>query len=176
MTEAARRAILFTLRWEVGSAPNGGYVNDPDDPGGETKYGISKRAHPDVDIKNLTEQEAVEIYYYAYWKPILADALPPLLALALFDWTVHSDRRLVIRVLQRRLGGLKADGLIGRRTVNRAWEVAPTPRLAQETACKLVADRVRFLLRLTGLRPKLQKYELGWMLRTHDLTAEVFRA
>ena len=39
------RAIDKTLAWE------GGYVNDPKDPGGETKYGISKRAHPDVDIK-----------------------------------------------------------------------------------------------------------------------------
>ena len=50
------RAIDKTLAWE------GGYVNDPKDPGGETKYGISKRAHPDVDIKNLSREKACAIY------------------------------------------------------------------------------------------------------------------
>ena len=40
----------------------GGYVNDPDDPGGETNFGIAKRSHPDVDIKNLTKDGAKEIY------------------------------------------------------------------------------------------------------------------
>ena len=39
-------------------AHEGGYVNDPDDPGGETKYGISKKAYPKIDIKNLTKEEA----------------------------------------------------------------------------------------------------------------------
>ena len=47
----------------------GGYVNDPDDPGGETKYGISKRAHPDVDIASLTPESAAEIYKDYYWLP-----------------------------------------------------------------------------------------------------------
>ena len=40
----------------------GGYVNDPDDPGGETKYGISKRSYPALDIKNLTVEQATAIY------------------------------------------------------------------------------------------------------------------
>ena len=44
-----------------------GYVNDPKDPGGETNYGISKRAYPDVDIKNLTEDGAKDIYKRDYW-------------------------------------------------------------------------------------------------------------
>ena len=46
----------------------GGYVNDPKDPGGETNYGISKRAYPDVDIKNLTEDGAKDIYRRDYWE------------------------------------------------------------------------------------------------------------
>ena len=45
----------------------GWYVNDPVDPGGETNFGIAKRSHPDVDIKNLTEEGAKEIYYQDYW-------------------------------------------------------------------------------------------------------------
>jgi hypothetical protein len=59
--EIFNEAVEFVLRWE------GGYVNDPNDPGGETKYGISKRAHPDLDIKNLTLDEAKNIYYNDYW-------------------------------------------------------------------------------------------------------------
>ena len=46
----------------------GGYVWDVNDPGGETKYGISKRAYPDLDIKNLTREKAIEIYYRDFWK------------------------------------------------------------------------------------------------------------
>ena len=59
--EIFNEAVEFVLRWE------GGYTNDPNDPGGETKYGISKRAYPDIDIKNLTLDEAKDIYYHDYW-------------------------------------------------------------------------------------------------------------
>ncbi len=45
----------------------GGYVNDPKDPGGETNFGVAKRSHPDVDIKNLTKDGAKEIYKEHYW-------------------------------------------------------------------------------------------------------------
>ena len=45
----------------------GGYVNAPQDPGGETKFGISKRAYPNVDIKNLSRKQAIKIYYDDYW-------------------------------------------------------------------------------------------------------------
>lgn len=46
----------------------GGYVNHPNDPGGETKYGISKRSYPHLNIKDITQQDAVRIYYDDYWK------------------------------------------------------------------------------------------------------------
>lgn len=46
----------------------GGYSNDPHDPGGETKYGISKRAYPNTDVKHLTRDGAITLYYYDYWK------------------------------------------------------------------------------------------------------------
>ena len=45
----------------------GGYVNDPKDPGGETNFGIAKRSHPDVDIKNLTKGDATKIYKGLCW-------------------------------------------------------------------------------------------------------------
>lgn len=48
-------------------AHEGGYVNDPDDPGGETKFGICKRSYPDLDIKNLTVEDAEKIYFTDWW-------------------------------------------------------------------------------------------------------------
>lgn len=61
--EQFAQAIEFTLSWE------GGYVNDPGDAGGETNMGISKRSYPDLDIKNLTVEQAKAIYYADYWLP-----------------------------------------------------------------------------------------------------------
>jgi len=45
----------------------GGYVDDPKDPGGETKYGISRAQYPKLDIKDLTRDQAIDIYYRDYW-------------------------------------------------------------------------------------------------------------
>ena len=45
----------------------GGYVNNPSDPGSETNFGISKRSYPKLDIKNITKQDAIDIYYKDYW-------------------------------------------------------------------------------------------------------------
>ena len=61
------KEIQKTIRLE------GGYVNDPNDPGGETKYGIAKRNHPDVDIKSLTPELAEAIYKVEYWDKLHCD-------------------------------------------------------------------------------------------------------
>jgi len=54
------QALKKTLVFE------GGYVNDPDDPGGETNFGISKRAYPDLDIPNITDRQVRNIYWRDY--------------------------------------------------------------------------------------------------------------
>jgi Glycosyl hydrolase 108 len=77
----AHKAFKFVLRWEGGDR----YTNDPKDPGGETKYGISKRAHPTLDIKHLTPEKALEIYLEKYWFPSGADDLDFPMCLLVFD-------------------------------------------------------------------------------------------
>jgi len=77
------RAMEFTLKWE------GGYVNDPKDPGGETNWGISKRAYPMLDIKDLTRDEAKDIYEHDYWRKCGADALLWPMNLVVFDTAVN---------------------------------------------------------------------------------------
>ena len=54
----------------------GGYVLDPRDPGGETRWGISKRSYPHVDIKNLSRESAVGIYRRDFWDRVQGDKLP----------------------------------------------------------------------------------------------------
>jgi lysozyme family protein len=78
------KAVDFVLAHE------GGYTNDPNDPGGETKYGISKRAYPDLIIANLTPEDAIEIYRRDYWIPSGAEQLPDNLALIHFDASVNN--------------------------------------------------------------------------------------
>ena len=77
------RCIDFIL------AEEGGYANHPADPGGETKYGISKRAYPHLNIAALTLEDATELYQRDYWQPIHGEAFPDGLALLLFAAAVN---------------------------------------------------------------------------------------
>lgn len=87
------RALKFVLRWE------GGYVNDPNDPGGETKYGISKRAYPHEDIKNMTLERATKIYYENYWLKAGCNSLPFPFDIVVFDTSVNMGRRRAVEFL-----------------------------------------------------------------------------
>ena len=68
----------FDLAIPIVLENEGGYVNDPADPGGETKYGISKRSYPALDIKNLTVEQATAIYLRDFWQfgGIITNAWP----------------------------------------------------------------------------------------------------
>lgn len=96
------------LEAECGRDRNGnlkdGYVNDPHDPGGETKYGISKRAHPDEDIKNLTLERAGEIYFQDYWLPNHCFQLDWPMNLCVFDTAVNMGTGNVKRIQKKMTG------------------------------------------------------------------------
>lgn len=94
----------------------GGYVNDPRDPGGETNWGISKRAYPNVDIKALTQDAAKAIYRRDYWAPVRADELPDIVRFDVFDAAVNSGVTQSAKWLQRAVGA-NPDGVIGAQTV-----------------------------------------------------------
>ena len=100
----------------------GGYVNDPKDLGGETKYGITKRFYPDVDIKNLTIEQATEIYKKDYWDKNRVESLPQNLWHIYFDMCVNMGKRTAVKVLQRaavnRGRNIEVDGGLGPATVD----------------------------------------------------------
>ena len=86
-------AINFVLPQE------GGYVNDPDDAGGETNFGISKRKYPSVDIKNLTDLDAVAIYRRDYWDRNFLDKYSLPFCVAAFDSYVQHRPTVVQEML-----------------------------------------------------------------------------
>ena len=96
----------------------GGYVNDPADPGGETNFGISKRNFPDVDIKNLTVDRAKEIYRANYWNRVGGDHIgDDELALNIFDFAVNAGTGTSARIIQE-IVGAGVDGVIGNNTIS----------------------------------------------------------
>jgi len=96
----------------------GGYVDDPRDSGGETKYGISKKSYPDEDIKNLTLQRAKEIYRSDYWNRTAGRVYDtaPNLATLLFDTAVNMGAGWAAQALQG-LVHVAQDGVIGPMTL-----------------------------------------------------------
>lgn len=112
----------FEKAVEIVLEKEGGYVNHPNDPGGETNFGISKRAFPEVDIKNLTIGHAKHIYEMYYWHKVKAEGLPVSLRLVVFDCAVNQGPGFAARALQSCLG-ITEDGIIGDETVNKSNEV-----------------------------------------------------
>jgi hypothetical protein len=82
-------SLNFSRAYGVVVGIEGGLVDDPADPGGLTKYGISKRQYPDVDIRNLTLEQAKAIYLRDYWNTHDLDALEYGKALLVFDTAVN---------------------------------------------------------------------------------------
>lgn len=132
-----------------------GYVFDSNDPGGETNWGISKRQYPNVDIKNLTKAEAINLYFQDYWTPLKCAQLPSRLRLCAFDASIHHGVERAIKMLQGAVG-TKQDGILGPKTLEAA-------RVADE-----VSSLSNFLLMrhgfVTGL-PQWGTYSKGWSKR-----------
>lgn len=95
----------------------GGYTCNAADPGGETKFGISKRSYPNIDIKALTQEQAKSIYMHDYWQPLQLELLPVEVRYDLFDAAVNSGNRQAVKFLQK-AAGVVDDGIIGTITLN----------------------------------------------------------
>ena len=80
---------FFPAAFKVVVREEGGYVNDPRDPGGETKYGISKRSYPQIDIAQLTLDQAQAIYLRDFWMPSGCESMPWERAICAFDCAVN---------------------------------------------------------------------------------------
>ncbi len=134
----------------------GGYVNDPQDRGGETKFGISKRSYPSLDIRNLSIDQVRSIYYQDYWIQNKCHMLPLDVGIALFDSCVNQGSGWSVKALQS-IAGVDVDGVIGKHTID---------------ACSLPGVCDRFLLaRIERYRslPSYSRFGKGWEARVDSL-------
>ncbi|MCU0828159.1 MAG: holin-associated N-acetylmuramidase [Tabrizicola sp.] len=170
-------------------AREGGYVNDPDDPGGATNHGVTigtlRRLGIDVnrdtridvaDVKALTRAQAVEIYLEHYYKRPGIAALPEVLQASVFDMYVNAGGNAV-KILQRLLTDMgypcDPDGAIGPQTIRAA-------QMAYEAAPSHLADaygiaRRNYYYALADSRPASRKFARrrdggkgGWILRAEE--------
>lgn len=133
----------------------GGYTNDPRDPGGETKYGISRRSYPDLDIANLTVDAAKAIYKRDFWDRAKCDSLPHDVAFQVFDCAVNSGIGQSIRFLQRSVG-VADDGIVGPLTMNAIKRLD-----AEVIAARFNGHRLDFMTRLSTF----DVFGKGWSRR-----------
>lgn len=159
MDERFKKAVELVLQHE------GGYVNDPQDPGGETKYGISKRSYSRLDIKHLTRDMATQIYYDDWWNrhgySMIADEE---LAAKVFDMAVNMGAKRAHMILQEALNRttpwrLSVDGILGPLTLEAVNNHPYPPLLLAE----LRLGAISFYLGLNKPR-----FISGWIRRALD--------
>tara|TARA_R100000908_G_C3687869_1_gene103589 strand:- start:135 stop:608 length:474 start_codon:yes stop_codon:yes gene_type:complete len=142
----------------------GGYVNDPKDLGGETKYGITKRFYPELNIKELTIEKAKQIYKDDYWDKNRVESLPQELWHIFFDMCVNMGRRTAVKVLQRaavnRGRDIEVDGGLGPATIG---------ALKGVELDRVRAFRVKYYVDLITARPEQEKFFLGWFRRATEV-------
>lgn len=154
----------FTKAFELMIGHEGGYVNDPQDPGGETKFGISKRSYPKEDIKNLTIERAREIYMRDFWNPILGDQINDQnIANSIFDFAVNAGTH-VSEELAQIVVKTPVDGTIGKQTLQAINSIDPEKFLAS-----FKVEKITRYISICKKRPESKKYFFGWVCRALNL-------
>lgn len=156
------QAIVFVLKQE------GGYTLDPNDRGGETNFGISKKSYPNEDIKNLTEARARQIYERDFWQACHCDELPYPLSVAVFDAAVNQGEGTAKRMLQISLGVL-VDGILGEKTISAAFK-APESSVLRRFMAQRMARYARTILN----DPTQEVFIATWSSRLMELAEIVF--
>lgn len=137
----------------------GGYVNDPRDPGGETNWGVTKRTAQangyTGNMKTMTRQQAYEIYYRAFWLRYNCEQMPDAVAYQFFDAAVNHGFGNASRMLQRAVGVLD-DGIIGKYSLE-----AINRNPISDTLMVLNGERLNFYIRLKNF----DRYGKGWVNR-----------
>lgn len=160
--KALSKDFLYALKLVL--AYEGGYTNDPHDPGGETNLGILHTEYdryrrelglPTRSVKSLTRDEAADIYFRKYWVATGCDTIPGPLNIALFDSAVNTGNRQATLFLQRALG-VVADGRLGPTTL-----AAARKRNPRTVAVNLLLERVLFYHKLNTFK----YFGEGWLNR-----------
>lgn len=150
------RAVDIILKLE------NGYNLDPRDPGGATKFGISKKSYASLDIENLTREAAIDIYKKDYWDKYLIEKLPDFFRLTFFDCCVNQGGPTAVRILQLILT-VKVDGVIGQQTID---------RMSVFSAGKVLNDFTMARCQRYINDPNYSKFGAGWLKRLLEITLQ----
>ncbi len=162
-------------------AREGGYVNAPDDPGGETNHGVTARVYarwrkrgglPARSVRLIQPAEIAAIYDAEYWDPVRGDELLRLdfgVALVVFDFAVNAGVGRATRLLQRTVG-VPEDGAFGPATLRALEAATPDAFVAGYSR-----GREGFYERLATRRPPLRKFLRGWLNRVAIVEREALR-
>lgn len=153
-------------------AHEGGYVDHPRDPGGATNFGITigtlsnwrGRKVSKREVKELTREEAMQIYKAQYWNTIRADELPMGVDYCCYDYSVNSGPSRSAKELQRVVGA-SVDGVVGLETLGRIRECGKTP---SEIVNEICDRRLRFMQRLDTW----PTFGTGWSRRVADVRSK----
>ena len=137
-SERFLKMIPFLWEWE-GTA----FENDPDDPGGATKFGIDQRSHPNENIRNLTEARAIQIYWESYWQKYECENYRYPMGEVVFICAVNAGIGRVRETLAK---------------------IGPNA-----SASDFLNEQEAFYRRLATARPTMAKYLKGWLNRTKAL-------
>ncbi|EFC92474.1 protein of unknown function DUF847 [Dethiosulfovibrio peptidovorans DSM 11002] len=172
MTDRFSEVLSVVLGFE------GGYVNDPDDRGGRTNYGITegtlrsayeRKIVSHKDIRSLSKADAALIYWSDYWEPIEADGMPNPLDLVMFDCAVNHGVGGAGRLLQKTLNfvadaDLSVDGVIGPNTL-KTLKKALDGNSPEALSMSVLAMRTRFYVKIVEGDSSQRKFLWGWVRR-----------
>jgi lysozyme family protein len=160
MSTVYETAIAFILRVE------GPLSDDSEDNGGETKWGVARRAHPEITDEqwaNWTVEDSAAMFWRRYWVPIRGDELPGPIALAVFDAAVNQGLHAAVTMLQEELH-VTVDGHLGPKTLE-----AIRHRHADDLARAYCARRgFRYAYNRDEFNPDFVRFGRGWMGRLLD--------
>lgn len=140
-----------------------GYVNDPADRGGETKFGVAQSANPTISITKLDWEGAKQVYFQKYWIAGKCDKLPARVAILHFDGCVNHGIQRANTFLQRAVG-VQADGVVGPITI------AKISMLNDVQVCNSICDqRELFYRQIVANNPSQGKFLNGWLRRITEM-------
>lgn len=157
----------FKKAFEKAIGHEGGYVNDPLDAGGETKYGISKRSYPNEDIKNLTLERARGIYYVDWWHRYALHEIEDCdVAVKFFDTIINTGFKNGSTILQNALLAcgekVAVDGWAGVKTY-----AAVNSLPAAVVLAAFRAEQANYYKNIVRRKPSQERFINGWLKRAY---------
>ena len=179
MVDCLQIALNFILHWE------GGFVDDPQDPGGATKYGISfrflKTLAPELadvdgdgdidpdDVFSMSRNAAVAIYKDVFWNGLRLECVPNLIAVGMMDTAVNMGKSRAVKIAQTTVckagSRITIDGVVGKQTLG-ALQVIGADQIFIE---RFLFERLRHYGRICQANGNLKKFLPGWVNRVNAL-------